>query len=357
MNRFLIIITILLFSISICAQTYKYTNEFMSIGVGARSFAMANSTITSVKGESATYWNPAALTQQINPMNIGLMHAEYFAGLSKFDFIGTAFKIDKKASFGASLIRFAVDDIPDTRKLIDENGNIQFDKIRSFSAADYAFYLSYARTMPVEGLSIGGNVKIIRRIVGKFASSWGFGIDASALYTYKQWNFAAVLRDATTTFNSWNYNLAELKDIYILTGNAIPHNGSEVMLPRLLLGASYDYSIGKKFGVLGELNFDITTDGKRNVLLKGDPFSIDPHVGIEAYYKKIVFLRAGIGNIQKEPGVKRGEQYTTVQPNIGLGLKIKQITIDYALTDIGNVSVAGYSHVFSLSFAVQNIKK
>ena len=40
----------------------------------------------------------------------------------------------------------------------------------------------------------------------------------------------------------------------------------------------------------------------------------------------------------------------TVQPNIGLGLKIKSLSIDYALTDIGDNSVALYSNIFSLKF-------
>jgi hypothetical protein len=40
----------------------------------------------------------------------------------------------------------------------------------------------------------------------------------------------------------------------------------------------------------------------------------------------------------------------TVQPNIGLGLKIKSVSLDYALTDIGDNSVALYSNIFSLKF-------
>jgi hypothetical protein len=39
-----------------------------------------------------------------------------------------------------------------------------------------------------------------------------------------------------------------------------------------------------------------------------------------------------------------------VQPNIGLGLKIKSVSLDYALTDIGDNSVALYSNIFSLKF-------
>jgi hypothetical protein len=40
----------------------------------------------------------------------------------------------------------------------------------------------------------------------------------------------------------------------------------------------------------------------------------------------------------------------TIQPNIGIGLQLKGISLAYALTDIGDASVALYSNVFSLKF-------
>ena len=40
----------------------------------------------------------------------------------------------------------------------------------------------------------------------------------------------------------------------------------------------------------------------------------------------------------------------TLQPNLGLGINIKGVEIEYALTDIGDVSIAEYSNIFSLKF-------
>ncbi len=347
---------LLLLSFTGWSQTYKYSNEFLAIGVGARSFAMGHSVTASVNDETAIYWNPSTMAGQSNPITAGLMHAEYFAGLSQFDYVGATIAIDKASTFGAAFIRFGVDDIPDTRDLIDSDGNIQFDRIRSFSSSDYAVYFSYARKMPIENLRVGGNVKIIRRVVGQFASAWGFGLDASAHYTYNNWQFAAVLRDISTTFNTWSYNLAELEEIYTATDNELPNGSSEITLPRIILGASYYQQFKDKFGVLGEINMDITTDGKRNVLLPGDPFSVDPHMGLELDYKRKVFIRAGVHNMQKEPDFEK-EEILTLQPNMGLGVQLRNVRIDYALTDIGNVSAAGYSHVFSFSLAIQNLPK
>jgi hypothetical protein len=336
----------------------KYSNEFLAIGVGARSFAMGNSTVASVADITAAYWNPAALIALERPVNLGLMHAEYFAGLAQYDFGAIAFKTNENTALSVSLIRFGVDNIPNTLELIDSDGNIQFDRIQAFSVADYAFSLSYARKLAIEGLNVGGNVKIIRRIGGSFASAWGFGIDLAAQYRWKKWSFALMARDITTTYNAWTFYTDELEEVFALTGNVIPETSTEITLPRFVLGASRDFAINDKFGLLAEVNMDITTDGKRNVLIKGNVLSIDPHAGMEFYYKNMVFLRAGLNNIQKEFD---GGEHTTVQPNLGLGIRYKRITIDYALTNVGNVSIAGYSHVFSFTYAIDknqiNIKK
>jgi hypothetical protein len=45
-----------------------------------------------------------------------------------------------------------------------------------------------------------------------------------------------------------------------------------------------------------------------------------------------------------------GTKVMDFQPNIGVGLKIKSLALDYALTNIGSTGVALYSNVFSLRF-------
>ncbi len=352
-----ILFVFLLLSISGVAQTApKYSNEFMSIGVGARAFAMGNANVASVTDETSVYWNPAALTQLGYPITIGLMHAEYFAGLAQYDFGVLAFKLDDKSAFGISLIRFGVDNIPNTTELIDSDGNIRFDRITAFSVADYNVSLSYARDLEIEGLSVGANVKIIRRVAGDFAEAWGFGIDISGLFVKNNWKVGVMVRDITTTFNSWTFHTEELEEVFELTGNVVPQNSTEITLPKIILGGSYYQAIYGKFGGLAELNLNVSTDGKRNVLITGDPFSIDPHLGLEFDYNQLIFLRGGIGNIQQEDkGYQRDLNYT-MQPNIGLGIKYKRIKVDYALTDLGNVSAAGYSHIFSLSYSINKIK-
>ena len=342
------------FSANALAQAPKYSNEFLSIGVGARGLAMSKAQVASVNDLTSAYWNPAGLVEIKDNLQVGAQHAEYFAGIAKYDYGAVAINTDRKSGMAFSFLRFGVDDIPNTTDLIDQNGRVNYDRITSFSAADYAFLFSYARQLGPEGLSVGGNAKVIYRQVGDMANAWGFGLDVGAQYKLNDWRFGVIGRDITSTFNAWSFNLDERTiEVFEATNNEIPQNGVEVTLPKLSLGAARSWRIKEKFGVLAEVNFDVTTDGKRNVLVSGDPFSIDPNVGLELDYQGIIFLRAGLGNFQRIKA-EVGDYYEyTMQPNVGIGVNIKEtLSIDYALTDIGDQSVALYSNVFSLRVAI-----
>ena len=352
LTRVLKTVLFIIVSNSLLAQV-KYSNEFLAIGVGARALSMSNATVATVSDVTSGYWNPAGLLQLKSNLQVALMHSEYFAGIAKYDYGSIAARVDSQSVVGFSLIRFGVDNIPNTTQLIDANGNVDYDKISTFSAADYAFLFSYARQLKkIPGLRLGGNVKIIRRTVGDFGGAWGFGLDAAAQYDYKKWKFGVMLRDVTSTFNAWSYNLSDdMKAVFQQTGNQIPQNSVEITLPRMILGAARKFEFKQKFSILAELDMTTTFDGQRNVLLGSNIASIDPHLGIEAGYKDFIFFRAGLGDFQTMTDIT-GQTVHTFQPNIGVGVRFKNITLDYALTDIGDQSVALYSNVFSLKLDI-----
>ena len=64
-----------------------YSNEFLAIGVGARAHGMSGAITASTSDVYSTYWNPAGLTGIESPVQLGLMHAEWFAGVAKYDFL------------------------------------------------------------------------------------------------------------------------------------------------------------------------------------------------------------------------------------------------------------------------------
>ena len=178
---------ILFICLSMQSQTVrKYSNEFMNIGVDAAALGMANAVTAQTADVNAGYWNPAGLLQ-LKDKQVGLMHASYFANIAQYDYAAYASPIDSESAWGFSAIRFGVDDILNTTQLIDNQGNIDYNRVSKFSTADYGFSFSYARKSKLNNVRYGANAKIIRRVIGEFANSWGFGFDVGLQYTKKKW--------------------------------------------------------------------------------------------------------------------------------------------------------------------------
>ena len=336
----------------ICASSYaqtvrKYSNEFMNIGVDAAALGMANAMTSHTNNVNSGYWNPAGLVH-LEDHELSLMHANYFANIAQYDYIAYAKPIDDDSAWGISLIRFGVDDILNTTELIDNQGNIDYNRISLFSTADYGVTFSYARRLRLPGFQYGVNAKLIRRIIGQFASSWGFGFDAGLQFEKNDWQFGLMLRDITTTYNVWSIDEAEYKKI----ANAIPGQNqelpesTEITAPKAQLGLSKKFIIHYDYSILAAANMNMLFT-KTNGLIATDFVSIDPALGFEFGYNDLVFLRAGVGNFQNIQQIDNTEK-VGFQPNIGLGFKYKGIQIDYALTNLGNQSAALYSNIFSI---------
>ncbi len=347
------------------AQIAKFSNEFLEISLDARAAAMGNAVLTTTYGVNAMYWNPGALAMQKEKLQFAFTHSEYFAGIAKYDYGAFSFKPDTtKHAFGLSFIRFAVDDIPNTLELVDASGNIDYDRVTSFSAGDYAIFLSYSRQI-IKNLTVGGSVKIVTRRAGDInvnagfsAKSWGFGIDLGALYKINDFLIGLHLKDITTTFNSWSYEFTDAAiDVFQQTGNDIPINSTELTAPKIILGFGYYKHWDKPIELAAEVTFDITTDGKRNTLISGKPFSVNPHFGVEIGFAEIIYGRAGINNIQRVLDNDNEGDKISLQPNVGGGVRFRTFRVDYAFTDIGNVSEAGYSHFISLKVGLNLNKK
>jgi hypothetical protein len=361
----IIIFVLLILPISCFAQLRKYSNEFLNIGAGARGLAMGGAQVASAKDATAGYWNPAGLTGIKDKASVGLMHAEYFSGIAKYDYISAAKPIqDNKRALGISILRFAVDDIPNTLFLVEPDGRVNYNNIQSFSTADYAFLLSFAQKIKEtekKQISFGLNAKVIYRKVGKFASAWGFGLDAGLQMHGERWNVGVVARDITTTFNAWSFTFTEKeKEILYLTKNDIPVKSTELTAPRLVIGGGYDFKLGKSVNLMVEANVDVTFDGKRNTVYSGNTISIDPHIGLEASISNVFFIRAGITNFQRgtqDGDITNKKQVWIYQPGAGAGFKIKNIMIDYAFTNLANQSNPLYTHVFSLRFNITGKKE
>ena len=363
-NRLYLTLLTTFLVISASAQFRKYSNEFLNIGAGARGLAMGSSQVASVSDGTSGYWNPAGLVGIKDHPELNLMHAEYFAGIGKYDFASIAFPAaNNKRTFAITGLRFAVDDIMNTLFLVEPDGSINYNNIQAFSSADYAFLVSYAQKLkesPNKNIHFGVNAKVIHRNVGKFAKAWGFGLDAGVQILTKNWKFGISGRDISTTFNAWSFTFTEReKEILYLTNNEIPVKSTEMTAPRLVLGVARDFKLSKKTTLLAEVNADVTFDGKRNTVISADPVSVDPKLGLEANFNNVFFLRAGINNFQKalsDGDTLNQKKVWIYQPSAGAGFRISNVTIDYAFTNLANQTNPLFTHVFSLRFDMVNDK-
>ena len=345
----------------------KYSNEFLQIGVGARAMAMGGAAIASTKNIYAGYWNPAAITH-CKSKSIALMHAAYFAGIANYDYGAWVSPSGKSSSIGIQFIRFGIDGIANTYDLI-KNGEIDYSRVSSFNTTDFAALVSYAKPIVIKGkraleASLGGNVKFIKRSIGPFAKGNGFGIDL-AYHVHnkkKHWDFGIVLRDASSTYNSWQYTFTESQK-YILasTNNAIPKQTIEVTLPRLLLGYARTWE-KDDWEILIEANLCNTFDGERNTMIHNKAFSTDPNIGLELQKhindENAFFVRMGLNNYQTYQ--LNGNKTSSAMPHAGIGIAIGPIQIDYALTNLVALSSQSpnlYSNIFSLKFDIDKEKQ
>lgn len=331
------------------AQTSRaYSNEFLNIGVDAAALGMSNAVVASSNNVNSVYWNPAGLIR-MEEQEVSLMHSSYFANIAQFNYAAFAMPIDDASAFGFSVIRFSVDDILNTTQLIDDQGNINYDRISTFSTADWAFTFSYAREAKLDGFSYGANAKVIRRVIGEFANSWGFGFDVGLQFKRGNWQVGLMARDITTTYNTWSIDeekFAEISGAVENQNQELPET-TEITLPKLQLGLARTFTFHYDHILTAEVNMNMRFI-QTNDVISSSAVSATPALGLEYSFVNLVFVRAGVGNFQNIQQLD-GNSSTTFQPNIGVGFKYKGISVDYALTDIGDSSEALYSNVFSVN--------
>lgn len=341
----------------------SFSNEFLNIGVDASAFGMGKAVAATSNDVNSIYWNPAGLVG-LDDYQGALMHTSYFQGIANYDYVAFAKPIDDESTIAVSVIRFAVDDILNTTQLI-QDGQINYDRISLFSAADWAVNVGYAKKLILKDLNVGVNAKVVRRKIGDFASSIGFGLDAGLQFQRSQWKFGLMVRDITTTFNAWSFDDSKIADIIAIYDNVNddilndddPTNDDEVIptvvpekleitKPKVQLGVARAFQITKDIGLLTELDLNMRFS-ETNDLISSSFVSISPAFGFEVDYQDFVYLRGGINNFQQETNFDNTTSLL-VEPNFGVGFSYKGIQVDYALANIGGASGTLFSNIFSV---------
>ncbi len=336
----LVIISLILLSDSVFSQTVigKYAGEFLAIGVGGRALGMGGAQVAVANDVTAGYWNPAGLAF-INYPQGSLMHEEHFGNLVNYNYGAVAIPYGEDMSFGLSVIRLAIDDIPGTKNFLingitgetiyditDPNARTDPSKITYFNNVDYAFYLTFAKRAS-DDFYWGANVKVISRSIEDH-SAIGVGFDAGMIYMpMDNLYLGANVMDITTTLVAWS------------TGR------NELITPTAKIGAAYGLEV--LGGVLTPaVDFDVRFENRQfasNFNL--GPVSFDFKGGLEFTFKNIVSIRGGYTDVQ---------QYT-----VGAGIKLPKLNIDYSyaqFTGSEYETLKQESHRISLKLTLEETK-
>lgn len=331
-------------------KTAKYGADFLAGGVGARALGMGGAHVALTSDVSSGYWNPAGLSDMSYP-EFAYMHAERFAGVVSFDYGSAAFPINARSTVGISFFRSGVNDIKNTLDAWDPERDQPKPNpesfFKSFSAADFAFFVGYARALS-DRLSIGVTGKVIRRSIGDFADAWGYSFDLGIKYRTGRYVIGANIQDVSTMLQSWSVNQAELQNIQDVFGQELPEGGTELVLPVARLGSGIILPTGENALVLG-FDVDLAFDGQQANVINLGNVSFHPRVGAEFTYRDVLSFRAGLNRIT------HSEAYGfDMTPSIGTGINLKQVSVDYGFGDFaGLVSDLGYSHRISVKLTLE----
>ena len=339
----------------------KYGADFLAGGVGARALGMGGAYVGLADDVTAGYWNPAGLHQLQYP-EIAYMHVERFAGAVSFDYGAGALPISERSTVSLSFFRSGVNDIVNTLEAwdpaLDQPKPNYESYITRFSAADYAFFLGYARRLTGR-FTLGLTGKVIRRTIGDFADAWGYSFDVSAQYRTERLRFGATLQDLSTMLQSWSVN----PDAFQATdgegnpisyeeafGQELPEGGTALVLPVARLGSGVVLPLGAAHRVTLGLDVDVAFDGQRAFVPNVGDVSFHPRAGAEYSYKDVVALRGGVNRVQYGEAIG-----LDVTPSVGAGLRLDQFSIDVSFGDFTGLTAEdlGYSYRISAQLRLE----
>ena len=309
--------------------------SFLKIGVGARSLAMGEASVTQASDVTALDWNPAGLGF-IERNQFIFNHYEYIAGLS-FDFAGVAFKLPVFGSLGFQFTHLGAPDIERTT-IYEQDGTGEM-----VSASFFSVGITYGRAL-TDRFSIGGTAKYIRESLWHSHAS-GVAFDLGILYNtiFKNLKIGMSISNFGTGMRMDGRDLLVQHDI------DPTHEGNNETINAKLVTDEFPLPIFYRVGISANLARDFLGLSGHDFIFAVD--AVHPNdnkeylnVGGEYKFNHFIALRAGYRQLfleDAEGGLTFG---------FGLNFKISQfgLKLDYAAVDYGRFD---YVNKFSLIFS------
>ena len=275
----------LMLIIPIIGLATDYSRDFLDPGFGARALGMGSAFVAIADDASGFYWNPANM---VGVKCVGLMHAEDYNGIVKYDYASLILAEDR-STFGFALYNIRVDgikftELPDSNNEVGPN-NRPVVKSNEMSL-DYVLYLNHAQNRG--NYSWGGNLKVIYRdlIVIK---GYGIGCDLGLLFRKGSSRIGIAIKDIILSPIYYSSKRWEHLSPLFAAGFAtnIPFFGPGRLTPSVEFNKYFDE----------------------------DPLSYKTRIGIEYEFKDMLAIRTGLKDVLF---------------SLGLGIRYKRLFFDYA---------------------------
>jgi len=270
--------------------------QFLQWAAGARALGLGKAYFSISDDASATYWNPAGLTQ-LDRKEIMALHAELYPGTkTQYEFISFVYPTPKHGVFGGNIVRLYSPDFQKIELPFDADTGMITGPPKvtgTFSDDNMALTASYGRKV-VSNVSIGLALKFIKRKLDIYEDTM-------------------VTFDATTLVEGFNSHLPGLKAAFGVKNLISMANGTDDRLPII-----FRFGVSHKF-----LRDRLLTSFDLEKNLKGP---MNWSLGVEYWVVNFVAMRIGFDG---ESGFR--------ESNMGLGFKYKDYGIDYAFAmhDLG----------------------
>lgn len=315
-------------------STYQFLNIITSPKVAALGgYAIA---VPDADGEMA-YFNPALLTDDMDNQ-FTLNYVDYFSDIN-YGFAGYSKKIKEIGVFSGSVKYIHYGDFIEA----DAEGNIN----GNFSVSETAFNLGWGNSYKY-GINYGMNLKMVYSNFYNY-NSFGALLDFGGTWFHEKSEFmtALVVKNVgsqITTYTEGNYEAMPF-EIQLGFSKRLKHAPFRFSLNfHNLEVADFYYDSPNELETTSLFGVDVEQEEKSHLAE-----SIFRHVtgGVEVLFSDNFQIRMGYNHQRRsELRLREGSKSGLVGFNFGVGIKIKQFTIDYGRSIY---SLAGATNHLSIS--------
>ncbi|OGU61755.1 MAG: hypothetical protein A2V66_05255 [Ignavibacteria bacterium RBG_13_36_8] len=215
--------------------------KFLSIGIGPRANAMGAAFSAIADDATAMYWNPAGIAQ-VDEYQAVFNYSSLFADLS-VNYFGVVIPAGDLGNIGLNVTIMDIGEMEVTTENYPE-GTGEF-----FSAASYAFGLTYARYVTNDFL-VGINLKYVREDIFN-SSANGFCIDIGTIFTTPFYG----IRFASTISNYGTKMQMTGEDLLVRYDQDVNRAGNNDQIDAYLSTDNFELPLRLQIGLARSFNF------------------------------------------------------------------------------------------------------